>query len=167
MIFQYVFPSNQPQNSFLIYFSGIIDLQCCVNLCCTAKRFSYTYIHIVFHILLCYGLSQDIFFPRCLRGKESACQAGDASLTPGSGRSTGEGNGNTLQYSCQKTLWIEEPGRLQYIESQRTGHGLATKQQQQFFFWLLWVFIVACMLSLVVVHGLLIMVASFAEDHRL
>ena len=30
-----------------------------------------------------------------------------------------------------------------------------------------WVFIVACMLSLVVVHGLLIMVASFAEDHRL
>jgi len=26
--------------------------------------------------------------------------AGDSSLTPGSGRSPGEGNGNLLQYSC-------------------------------------------------------------------
>ena len=33
-------------------------------------------------------------------GKESACQAGDEGLIPGSGRSTGEGNGNPLQYSC-------------------------------------------------------------------
>ena len=35
---------------------------------------------------------------------------------------------------------------------------------EQFFVWLLWVFIVACMLSLAVVHGLLIMVASLAEE---
>ena len=91
--------------------------------------YSYPYIHIIFHILLCYGLSQDIFFPRCLRGKEYACQAGDASVMPGAGRSTGEGNGNPLQYSCQKTLWTEEPGRLQYIGSQRTRHGLGTEQQ--------------------------------------
>ena len=33
-------------------------------------------------------------------GKESACKAGDLGLIPGSGRSTGEGNGNPLQYSC-------------------------------------------------------------------
>ena len=32
-------------------------------------------------------------------GKESACNAGDPSLIPGSGRSTGEGMGNPLQYS--------------------------------------------------------------------
>ena len=32
--------------------------------------------------------------------KESACQAGDASLIPKSGRSPGEGDGNPLQYSC-------------------------------------------------------------------
>ena len=38
--------------------------------------------------------------PRWLGGKESACQAGDAGLIPGSGRSPGEGNGNPLQYSC-------------------------------------------------------------------
>ena len=38
--------------------------------------------------------------PRWLSGKESACQAGDAGLIPGLGRSPGEGNGNPLQYSC-------------------------------------------------------------------
>ena len=35
--------------------------------------------------------------------KESACGAGDTEDTssiPGSGRSPGEGNGNTLEYSC-------------------------------------------------------------------
>ena len=33
-------------------------------------------------------------------GKESACNAGDPGLIPGSGRFPGEGNGNPLQYSC-------------------------------------------------------------------
>ena len=32
-------------------------------------------------------------------GKESACNAGDLSLIPGSGRSPGEGIGYPLQYS--------------------------------------------------------------------
>ena len=38
-----------------------------------------------------------------LIGKESVCNvgdAGDAGSTPGSGRSSGVGNGNPLQYSC-------------------------------------------------------------------
>jgi len=35
-------------------------------------------------------------FPGGSDGKEFACNAGD----PGSGRSSGEGNGNPLQYSC-------------------------------------------------------------------
>ena len=34
--------------------------------------------------------------------KESACNAGGLSFIPGSGRSFGEGNGNTLHYSCLK-----------------------------------------------------------------
>ena len=34
--------------------------------------------------------------------KESACNAGDLGSISGSGRSSGEGNGNTLQYSCLK-----------------------------------------------------------------
>ena len=33
-------------------------------------------------------------------GKESACNAVDPDLIPGSGRSPGEGSGNPLQYSC-------------------------------------------------------------------
>ena len=33
-------------------------------------------------------------------GKQSACNAGDPGSIPGSGRSTGEGNGNPLWYSC-------------------------------------------------------------------
>ena len=33
-------------------------------------------------------------------GEESDCNAGDLSLIPGLGRSPGEGNGNTFQYSC-------------------------------------------------------------------
>ena len=37
-------------------------------------------------------------FPGHSDGKESACNAGDLGLIPGSGRSPGEGNG--LQYSC-------------------------------------------------------------------
>ena len=32
--------------------------------------------------------------------KKLPANAGDAGLTPGSGRSPGEGNGNPLQYSC-------------------------------------------------------------------
>ena len=32
--------------------------------------------------------------------KESACNMGNLGLIPGWGRSSGEGNGNPLQYSC-------------------------------------------------------------------
>ena len=38
-------------------------------------------------------------FPHSSVGKESACNAGDPGLIPGSGRSTGEGIGYPLQYS--------------------------------------------------------------------
>ena len=37
---------------------------------------------------------------RRLRGKESACDAGDVGLIPGWGKSLEGGNGNPLQYSC-------------------------------------------------------------------
>ena len=38
-------------------------------------------------------------FPDSSVGKEFACNAEDPGSTPGSGRSSGEGNGNPLQYS--------------------------------------------------------------------
>ena len=54
--------------------------------------------------------------PSWLRGKESTCQAGDADLIPGSGRSPGAGNDNPFQYSClghpvdSGAWWAAVPG---------------------------------------------------------
>ena len=39
-------------------------------------------------------------FPGVSDGKESACNAGDPGSIPRLGRYPGEGNGNSLQYSC-------------------------------------------------------------------
>ena len=52
--------------------------------------------------------------PRWLSGKGSSCQAGDAGLIPGSERSPGEGNGNSLQFFAWEIPWTEEPGELVY-----------------------------------------------------
>ena len=43
-------------------------------------------------------------FPDGLDGKASAYNVEDLGLIPGSGRSSGEGNGNPLRYSC-----LEDP----------------------------------------------------------
>ena len=43
-------------------------------------------------------------FPGGSHGKTSVYNAGDPGLIPGSGISSGEGNGNPLQYS-----WLEDP----------------------------------------------------------
>ena len=56
--------------------------------------------------------------------KVSACNVGDLGLIPGSGRSPGEGNYNTLQYSCLENP-MEEPHGLQSMRSQRVGHNWA------------------------------------------
>ena len=45
-------------------------------------------------------LSRFVNFPGGSDGKASAYNAGDPGSSPGSGRSSGEGNGNPLQYSC-------------------------------------------------------------------
>ena len=46
------------------------------------------------------GFQNELGFPHSSVGKESACNAGDLASIPGLGRSSGEGNGNPLQYSC-------------------------------------------------------------------
>ena len=43
-------------------------------------------------------------FPGGSDGKASACNAGDPGSIPGLGCSSGEGNGNPLQYSCLENL---------------------------------------------------------------
>ena len=50
--------------------------------------------------------------------KNPPASAGDKGLTPGLGRSPGEGNDNSLQYSCLENPWTEEPGGLQSVGSQ-------------------------------------------------
>ena len=52
----------------------------------------------------------------------NAGDAGDMGLIPRSGRSSGGGNGNPLQYFCPENLWTEELGQLQSIALQRVGH---------------------------------------------
>ena len=50
----------------------------------------------------------------------------DAGSVPRLGRSPGEEQDNTLQYSCLENPRTEEPGRLQSMGSQRIGHIEAT-----------------------------------------
>ena len=63
-------------------------------------------------------------FPDCSDGKESTRSAGDPGSIPGLGRSPGEQYGYLLHSStlAWRIQWIEEPGRLQSVESQRAGH---------------------------------------------
>ena len=62
-------------------------------------------------------------FPGGSDGKVSAYNVGDPGSIPGSGRSSGEGNGNPFQCSClENPEWMEEPGSLQSMGSQRVGH---------------------------------------------
>ena len=62
-------------------------------------------------------------FPYSSVDKESACNAENLSLIPGSGRSPGEGTGNPLQYSC-----LENP--MDRGAWQATVYGVAKSQTQ-------------------------------------
>ena len=55
----------------------------------------------------------------------NAGNTGDRGSVPGSGRSSGEGTDNPLQYSFLGIPWTEEPGGLQSMGSQRVGHECA------------------------------------------
>ena len=63
--------------------------------------------------------------------KKLPASAGDEGSIPGSGKSLGGGNGNPLRILVWEIPWTEETGGLQSRGSQRVGHDLATKQQQQ------------------------------------
>ena len=52
--------------------------------------------------------------------------AKDMDSIPGWRRSCGGGNGNPLQYFSLKSPWAQEPGRLQFMRSQKSGTRLST-----------------------------------------
>ena len=56
-------------------------------------------------------------------GKDCACNAGHPGLIPGLGRSTGEGDGNPLQYSCLENSMDRGAWRA-------TVHGFTKSQTQ-------------------------------------
>ena len=65
--------------------------------------FYFIFLNYSFTILFLAALGLCCFaFPDSSVGKESACNAGDLSSIPGSGRSPGEGKGYLLQYSCRE-----------------------------------------------------------------
>jgi len=66
-------------------------------------------------------LPTHIGFPGGSNDKESACNVGDLGLIPGSGISSGNRNGNPLQYSC-----LENPKERAALWA--TVHGVAKSQ---------------------------------------
>ena len=74
-------------------------------------------------------------FPGSSAGKESTCNVGEPSLIPGSGRSTGEGRGYSLQYSWSSLVaqtlknppvmwetWVQSLGWEDPLEKEMATH---------------------------------------------
>ena len=66
-------------------------------------------------------------FPGGSDSKESACNTGDPGSIPGSGRPSGEGNGNPLQYFCLENPMDRGAWWATVYRVARVGHNLATK----------------------------------------
>ena len=66
-------------------------------------------------------------FPDGSADKESACNSEDVGSIPGSGRSPGGGNNTHSSIPAWRIPWTEEPGRIQSMGSQESGHDSTTK----------------------------------------
>ena len=96
-------------------------------------------------------------FPCWLSAIESACNAGDPGLIPGSGRSLGGGHGDLLQYSCLENsrdrAWWALVHKI--TKSQTWLKQLSTAQHRQIYWkyvaqsrkWLLHFYLVSILLS--------------------
>ena len=80
--------------------------------------------------MLSYRECEVIGFPSGSVVKNLSANAGDirdVDSNPGWGRSSAVGKGIPLQSSCLETPWMEMPGGLQSMASQRVGHGWETE----------------------------------------
>ena len=92
-----------------------------------AKLFKGHDIHLVFCSKVEAATKELMGFPGGSDGKESACNAGDASSVHGSGRSPGEGNSNSFQYSCLENSMDRGAWQATVLGVARVGHHLVTK----------------------------------------
>ena len=101
--------------------------------------FSFPYLYVCVYNIYISSLYVYIYiymgFPKGSVNKKSACNAGDLGLIPGSGRSSGGGNGNPLQFSCLKIPWREEPGGLQSKGLERVRHDWARTHMCIYILW--------------------------------
>ena len=74
-------------------------------------------------------------FPGVSLSKESICNTGDPGSIPGRRRSPGEGNCNSIQYSCLENSKHGKPGGLQSMELHRVEHDWATNTFTSLFTW--------------------------------
>ena len=61
-------------------------------------------------------------FPGVLDGEDCARSAGDSVSTPGSGRPLEKGMTTHSSVLALRIPWIEEPGGLEFMGSQRVRH---------------------------------------------
>ena len=78
------------------------------------------YLTFVFFFVLIHAFG----FPWWLSGKEPACQCRRCRFDPWVGK--------IPSILAWRIPWTEEPGRLQFVESQRVGHARATKHVNTF-----------------------------------
>ena len=64
--------------------------------------------HLLYTVFKNYGNVYITGLPCSSTGKESPCNAGNQDSIPRSGRSSGEGNGSPLQYSCMENSMDRE-----------------------------------------------------------
>ena len=70
-------------------------------------------------------------FPASRVVKNSATNAGDGGLIPGSGRFPGEGNGNPLQYSCLENPMDRGAWQATVHGVTRVRRNLVTKERER------------------------------------
>ena len=98
-------------------------------------------------------------FPGGSEVKASACSVGDLGSIPGSGRSPGEGNGSSLQYSC-----LENP--MDRGAWRATVHGVAKSQTwlSDFTFTYKRLWLPSCSLILLLVLSLWLFSQAFSNQ---